>query len=104
MIEKGEEVKATSKLLGPPGAVLFGILFSLAFLSRHEQTTLAIFGAIGCFCVGAGWMLAAGRLRWWLITTSQWPKRLQGLVFISTFLGIPLLIAILLVQVSSPHS
>jgi hypothetical protein len=102
--QNNDNEATAAKVFGPPGAILLGIWFSLAFLSRHEQPVLTIFGMIVSFCIGVGWVLAAGRLRRWLVVESRWPERLQGLVFILISLGIPLLIIILLVQALWPHS
>jgi hypothetical protein len=82
-------------ILGAPGAVLVGAWLALSFFLRNEGFLVSVIGSIAVFAAGASWVLLHGRLRRWLIMESGLSKHLQIAVFAASFLGFPLVLIVL---------
>ena len=84
-----------SRLWGPVGALLIGVVCALPGLVQFDRTAGLLWAvlAAGGFAVSTGWMLTMIAFTRWLRTRRTWSWRLRrALVLLGVMLGLPALL------------
>lgn len=86
----------SSRYFGPWGAVLVGLAFGGPLMLASVLALRPLLLAMGLlvFATAAGWTALNIRLISWLVPRRSWPSTLRNLLVVSSYIGIPILVAL----------